>query len=243
MNMDKWIKLNSQTIGRDKIARLVQYASRALWDFLESSDLHPAMVENFKSLEYILSTFRKLLRFGKCLDIFYASLRTVHHPDLTIRITLTLGKLSQALFLFADHFMFLARTGLFKNLNANRWSTFANKYWLLSITMNLCRDMYEIHRLFDLHKASIKSGLSRSIPSRVESSKDISRLALHSYSLLLTHKDVLVDIVKNICDFFIPLTALGYTRITPRTIGLLGTFSSLAGLIALVEPTAKLSLT
>uniref|UniRef100_A0A1A9W2E5 Peroxisomal membrane protein 11B n=1 Tax=Glossina brevipalpis TaxID=37001 RepID=A0A1A9W2E5_9MUSC len=241
MNMDKWVQLNSQTIGRDKIARLLQYASRAFWDSLEAADLHPAMVENFKSLEYILSTFRKLLRFGKCLDTFYASLRTIHHPDLTVRITLTMSKLSQALFLFADHFMFLARTGLFKNLDAKKWNKFANKYWLFSIIMNLCRDMYEIHRLFDLHRAGIKSGISRSIPSRVGSSKDIGRLALQSYSLLLSHKDVLVDVVKNSCDFFIPLTALGYTNITPRTIGLLGALSSVAGLIALVEPTAKLS--
>ena len=38
---------------------LIQYASRALWDSLESADMRPGMVEDFKSLEYILSTFRK----------------------------------------------------------------------------------------------------------------------------------------------------------------------------------------
>uniref|UniRef100_A0A1L8ECZ5 Putative peroxisomal bioproteinsis protein peroxin n=1 Tax=Haematobia irritans TaxID=7368 RepID=A0A1L8ECZ5_HAEIR len=241
MNMDKWMQLNNQAAGRDKIARLIQYASRALWDSLEAADHSPAMVENFKSLEYILSTFRKLLRFGKCLDVFYASLRTIHYPDLAIRVTLTTSKLSQALFLFADHFLWLARTGLFKSIDAKKWGQYANKYWLLSIIMNLCRDVYEIFRLMDLHKASVRSGISRNIPCRIRSTKDLSRLALQSYAMVLGHKDVFVDTLKNACDFFIPLTALGYTKLTPRTIGMLGAISSIAGLIALLEPTAKLT--
>lgn len=182
-----------------------------------------------------------MLRFGKCLDVFYASLRTIHYPDLAIRVTLTMGKLSQALFLFADHFLWLARTGLFKSIDAKKWGKYANKYWLLSIIMNLCRDVYEIFRLLDLHKASAKCGISRSVPVRLNSPKDFSRLALQSYVLFLGHKDVFVDTVKNVCDFFIPLTALGYTKLTPRTIGILGAISSIAGLIALIEPTAKLT--
>ncbi|XP_054738360.1 peroxisomal membrane protein 11B [Anastrepha obliqua] len=245
MNLDKWVQLNSQTAGRDKVARLVQYTSRALWDLLESADMSPALADSFKTVEYILSTFRKLLRFGRCVDIFYSSLRTIHYPDLTIRVTLTLSKLSQSLFLLADHFMWLARTGLFKDINSKRWGEFANKYWLLSIIMNLCRDVYEIFRLLDLRRASIKSGITRvsdsNSPLRVSSLRDFNRLALHSFALILIHKDVAVDTIKNLCDLFIPLTGLGYTKLSPRTIGLLGAISSAAGLWALLEPTAKLT--
>lgn len=57
--MDKWVQLNNQAAGRDKIARLIQYASRAMWDSLEANNCHPALVDNFKTVEYILSTFRK----------------------------------------------------------------------------------------------------------------------------------------------------------------------------------------
>lgn len=57
--MDKWVQLNNQAAGRDKIARLIQYAARAMWDSLESNNCHPALVDNFKTVEYILSTFRK----------------------------------------------------------------------------------------------------------------------------------------------------------------------------------------
>ncbi|XP_030387663.1 peroxisomal membrane protein 11B [Scaptodrosophila lebanonensis] len=239
--MDKWVQLNNQAAGRDKIARLVQYASRAIWDSLESSSTSPALVDNFKTIEYILSTFRKLLRLGKSLDVFYATLRTIHYPDLAIRVTLTMSKLSQALFLVADHFLWLARTGLVK-INAKKWSEVANKYWLFSIIMNLCRDFYEIMRALDLHRASCNSGISRrKLPAKLNSPSDFKRLALQSYVLMLGHKDIVVDTVKNLCDFFIPLTALGYTKMTPRTIGLLGAISSLAGLWALLEPEAKLT--
>ncbi|XP_064551784.1 peroxisomal membrane protein 11B [Drosophila montana] len=239
--MEKWVQLNNQAAGRDKIARLIQYASRAMWDSLETSNGHPALVDNFKTIEYILSTFRKLLRFGKGLDVFYASLRAIHYPDFTIRVTLTMSKLSQALFLLADHLLWLARTGL-TAVDPKKWSRIANKYWLFSIIMNLCRDLYEIMRVLDLHKASCSSGITRcKIPARINSPADFKKLALHSYGLVLGHKDIVVDTVKNVCDFFIPLTALGYTSLTPRTIGKLGAISSAAGLWALLEPTAKLT--
>ncbi|CAD7014113.1 peroxisomal membrane protein 11B [Ceratitis capitata] len=244
MSLDALIKLNNQTAGRDKIARLIQYTSRALWDSLESVDASPALADNFKTVEYILSTFRKLLRFGRCVDVFYSSLRTIHHPELTIRVTLTLSKLSQSLFLLGDHFMWLARTGLVKSINTKSWGKFANKYWLLSIIMNLCRDVYEIFRLMNLHKAGAKSGIIRgnitTSPLSINSRRDFNRLALYSYSLMLAHKDVAVDTVKNLCDLFIPLTGLGYTNLTPRTIGILGAISSVAGLWALLDPAAKI---
>lgn len=53
------MQLNNQAGGRDKIARLIQYASRAMWDSLEAANSSPALVDNFKTIEYILSTFRK----------------------------------------------------------------------------------------------------------------------------------------------------------------------------------------
>ncbi|KAH8396597.1 hypothetical protein KR215_001142 [Drosophila sulfurigaster] len=239
--MDKWVQLNNQAAGRDKIARLIQYASRAIWDSLDNSNCHPALVDNFKTIEYILSTFRKLLRFGKGLDAFYASLKAIHYPDLTIRVTLTLSKVSQSLFLLADHLLWLARTGL-TTVDTKKWSNVANKYWLFSIIMNLCRDFYEIVRVLDLHKAGCKGGITRcKIPASINSPADVKRLALQSFVLVQGHKDIVVDTVKNVCDVFIPLTALGYTSLTPRTIGLLGAISSVAGLWALLDSTAKLT--
>lgn len=178
-----------------------------------------------------------MLRLGKCVDVFYSSLSSIHNPDLSLRVTLTLSKISQAIFLFADHIIWFSRTGLFKNINTKKWNTTSNKYWLLSIVMNLVRDVYEITRIVNL---GMKSSKRLSKKCEVNSVADLATLGLRAYGCAYEHKDVVVDTIKNVCDFFIPLTNLGYTKLTPRTIGILGTVSSIAGLVAIIQPAAKL---
>lgn len=183
-----------------------------------------------------------VLRFGKFLDLIHASLKTIHNPDLTLRITLTLSKLSQAMFLYADHIVWIARSGVFsKNIRLAEWTTLSNRYWLLSVTMNLCRDAYEWCRIVERSQLKVDD-FNRSVVNAcsIRTSQDLMKVTLKTYAALHTHQAVFVDTLKNVCDFCIPLTALGYTRLTPRTIGLLGVVSSLAGLVALVKPAAKL---
>lgn len=55
------------------------------------------------------------------------------------------------------------------------------------------------------------------------------------------HKYIAVDTLKNTCDLFIPLSALGGVRISAGVIGILGIVSSLAGIVALMDPSAKMT--
>lgn len=58
--MDLIIKLNSETAGKDKLARLLQYSCRAAWDSLGAkNEAHLALINQLKTLEYLLSSFRK----------------------------------------------------------------------------------------------------------------------------------------------------------------------------------------
>lgn len=50
----------------------------------------------------------------------------------------------------------------------------------------------------------------------------------------------MVDTLKNTCDLFIPMAALGYVRLSPGTVGMLGVVSSVAGIAALINPMYKL---
>lgn len=79
--MDQLVQLNNQAGGRDKIARLIQYASRAMWDSLESANSNPALVDNFKTVEYILSTFRKC-RYSKEFHEHVANLISTQYSAL-----------------------------------------------------------------------------------------------------------------------------------------------------------------
>lgn len=54
------------------------------------------------------------------------------------------------------------------------------------------------------------------------------------------HQAVIVDTIKNVCDVFIPLSSLGYSKLSPKYQGILGVISSIAGLFEILYPTAKL---
>uniref|UniRef100_A0A1B6E369 Peroxisomal membrane protein 11B n=2 Tax=Clastoptera arizonana TaxID=38151 RepID=A0A1B6E369_9HEMI len=224
--MDKIVKLNNQTAGRDKLARLIQYASRFAWYYIQRNKSNQKSVDTLKSLEFTFSTFRKLLRLGRFTESLYASLNAMNYPSLIVRITVPLSKISNAIFLLCDHLLWATRVGL-ANLNTERWSNMANRYWLYSIIMNLIRDIYEINHILKTHQ--------RKLSSRTMTRKN-SMLALAEQ-----HKDVVIDTLKNSCDVFIPLTALGYTSLSPGIIGFLGVVSSLAGIFPLLDPMAKLT--
>lgn len=226
--MDKVIKFNNQTAGRDKLARLLQYSFRAGWHYMEQRNGSRQSVDTLKSLEYSLSTFRKLLRLGRCIESLYGALSSMHYNDITVRFTATLSKIANALYLLCDHILWAARAGV-ADINTDKWGRIANKYWLYSVVMNLVRDFYEINRILEISRRKAGSRLAV---------RAVNTPAL--YLIASQHKDVLVDTVKNVCDVFIPMAALGYMKLSPGVVGLLGVVSSLAGIITIIDPMYKL---
>ncbi|XP_012351125.1 peroxisomal membrane protein 11B [Apis florea] len=230
--MDIIIKLNEQTIGRDRIIRLLQYGSRVYWYYAQKSHSTQNSAEILRSLEYTFSSFRKLLRLGRCLDSLYSALKMMKYPEVTIRVTLTLSKIANALFLLADHIIWIGRVGLLR-VNIEKWSKIANKYWLMNIIMNLTRDIYEIIKILETEGKDVL----------MRAPKFSSNL-WRQYELLYhlrNHKSIVIDTIKNGCDMFIPLTALGFTKLTPGTIGILGMISSIVSIYTLIYPLYKLT--
>lgn len=179
-----------------------------------------------------------VLRFGRCIDFVHAAQKTIHLHNLTLRFTITISKLAQALYLYADHIIWLSRSGINKSIDAKKWNDRANKFWLLSIVMNLCRDFYEISKL--INTSSLNGHSIKRTISNLNTQKNFDFMH-HFYSWQYAHRSVLLDTTKNICDFFIPLTALGYTNLKPRTVGILGVISSLIALSVLIQPSVKLT--
>lgn len=154
------------------------------------------------------------------------------YPEVTIRVTLTLSKIANALFLLADHIIWIGRVGLLR-VNIKKWSKIANKYWLMNIIMNLTRDIYEIIKIFENEGKDVL----------IRTPKFSSNL-WRQYELLYhlkNHKNIVIDTIKNGCDMFIPLTALGFTKLTPGTIGILGMISSIVSIYTLIYPLYKLT--
>lgn len=175
-----------------------------------------------------------VLRLGRFLDSLYSALKTVKYPDLTLRVTLTLSKIANALFLLTDHIIWMGRVGVMR-INLEKWSKIANKYWLMTIVMNLSRDIYEIVKILEREGPGFLSKKSK-ISTCSNSIKQYQR-----FLCLKERKDVVMDAVRNGCDLFIPLTALGFTNLTPGTIGMCGVISSAIGIYTLIYPFYKLT--
>ncbi|XP_035210555.1 peroxisomal membrane protein 11A-like [Stegodyphus dumicola] len=235
--MDTIIKLNNQSSGRDKIFRLVQYSSRLIWASLENKNSDKELINQLKNLEYSLSTGRKLYRFGRSLDTFYAALNTLHLDDPVLRFSITLSKINMAMYLFTDHIIWLGRVGLL-SIDKEKWSKLSYKLWLYYLTMNLTRDFYEIMSVMNnFTHGSLKHDLQAS--NKKYANPFLSQLSM-LYRLLRMHKDLALDTVKNGCDICLPLAELGYLSIHPRTVGLLGMISSVAGMLPLLDSSYKL---
>nr|CAH7722395.1 unnamed protein product [Callosobruchus chinensis] len=224
--MDILVKINNQTNGRDKEARLIQYLSRLLWYKLQQN--HIKGVEGLKNIEYQL-----ILRFGRFVESLYGTLPLFHEEESVLRYTIILSKIANSLFLLADHLLLLGRADFYPT-DTQKWSRLSNKYWLYSITMNLIRDFYEISQTLRSEKKIIMPG------NGLRNFDDFKKVLLKSFIVLNSRRDILIDTLKNCCDFFIPYSALGHANLSPGSVGLLGTISSLMGLLVLINPRNKL---
>ncbi|XP_052897155.1 peroxisomal membrane protein 11A [Anopheles moucheti] len=219
--MDIVIKLNSQTVGKDKIARLCQYSCRALWARKEGSESLET-IKLLKHIESILSSFRKLLRFGKGFEVLYGAIGSLKSKEHCNHLFIVLGKLASGLFLLADHVVWLSRSGISKDINTAQWVNRSNRFWLISILFNLCRDAQELYRQFVYYSRSNVRNLRRTL-----------------YAFYRENQPLLVDTLKNVCDVCIPLNGLGIRLVSDETIGILGATSSLLGLLPLLYPRLK----
>lgn len=137
------------------------------------------------------------------------------------------------MYLLCDHFLWMNRNSLIQ-INATTWGQVGNKYWLLSIVMNLVRDTFELNNLMNaILKKKILNTLNRKVATKEVFTEE-------AVQFVCNHKDLLIDTVKNTCDIMLPLTNLGIVRFSPSTIGVIGMVSSLLSLYTLMDKTAKL---
>ena len=105
----------------------------------------PSSAAQARQLEATLSSARKLLRLGTCIDSLRSSVASVGHPDIVLRVTITLSRISNAMFLLCDHFVWLHRAKVI-NVDVDGWNELSNRWWLYGDIMNLARDIYEVQR-------------------------------------------------------------------------------------------------
>ncbi|XP_071965197.1 peroxisomal membrane protein 11B-like [Antedon mediterranea] len=244
------VKFGGQTNGRDKLFRTVQYSSKLIWWGLEKRTETEDTIIRLKNLEKALSTTRKLLRFGKSFDMLHAALRTIHHPDVFIRVTVTMSKINQAFYLLFDHLLWADKVGIIKT-DKDKYSKISAKFWLATIILNLSRDFYELATLLgktalDYEKGKKMEGNFRQTNGVPTSPMgNITQYPNTAYIIvkkcLRENVQVTLDLVKNLSDLFLPTSTLGYLNLSPGMQGLFGILGSLVGVLTVWDSSYKLS--
>ena len=183
-------------------------------------------------LGYLLSR-HAVFRMGKSLEQMDAARKTLHARDSFVRVVVPLSKIASGLYLFCDHFVWVARMKL-GSLDEKRWSRAAARFWLLSLILCLARDVYEFICVFAAESRRLKQNSKSLLPSSRPSPLGTC------ISVLAHHQPLVLDTVKNSADIFIPLDSLQYLKLPAGVIGLLGTLSSIIGLYTVWNETMKL---
>lgn len=72
-----------------------------------------------------------------------------------------------------------------------------------------------------------------------ELQKVVGRLNLFK-KFVIEHADVTLDMSKNLCDIFLPLSSLGYVKLSSNFTSLLGVLSTILSVIPMLNPMVKM---
>ena len=153
--------------------------------YISSSRRHSTQYDNLASM---IGATRKFLRLGTCVDALYSSFTTVPHPDSFVRMTVTLSRIANTMYLFCDHLIFLHNNNLIR-IDSKSWNNLSDRCWLYTIIMDLVRNIYLINNI-----VTKLGSLSSSVPFLY---------------FFVNHKNLLIDTIKNFADVVLPLTSLG----------------------------------
>ncbi|NXI92051.1 PX11B protein, partial [Psophia crepitans] len=154
--------------------------------------------------------------------------------------------LNRALYFACDNVLWAGKAGLVPSVDQEKWSQRAFRYYLFALVVNLSRDAYEIRILME-HEASGKRTKSHENGRRLRADSGLQQLGmrlqvqLHLLTRVLrSNPPLLLDLVKNVCDLFIPLDKLGLYKTNPGFVGLCGLTSSVLSILTILHPWLKL---
>ncbi|XP_075464003.1 peroxisomal membrane protein 11B [Ascaphus truei] len=145
-----------------------------------------------------------------------------------------------------DNILWLGKCGLSRKMDQEKWSQRSFRYYLFSLIMNLSRDIYELKLLMETEAGNKRPASKVRIENGIVYGGSTSRHELLGIQLRLlldvlkSNPPLLLDVLKNTCDLFIPLDKLGLCKTNPGFVGLCGLTSSVLSILSIVHPWLKL---
>uniref|UniRef100_A0A671NUL4 Peroxisomal membrane protein 11B-like n=2 Tax=Sinocyclocheilus anshuiensis TaxID=1608454 RepID=A0A671NUL4_9TELE len=202
--------------------------------------------------------FVSVMRLGNSAEALEAAKRTVHLSDCVLRLCITVAHLNRAMYFACDNVLWAGKTGLLPELDQNKWSQRSFRFYLFALILNLTRDAYETHLLMEREsRSSAAKSFNCSLSPLTPSPENGGELPLtpspssalsaglnKQFQLLITvlrnNPPLLLDLLKNLCDVFIPLDRLGLYPTGSGFVGACGLTSSVLSILTIVHPWLKL---
>lgn len=134
------------------------------------------------------------------------------------------ARVSSTLYLLTDHLVLLRKVGLVK-ADERRWVDTSNRFLLLASFLFFIKNLNEIREILQIYTRSRRG----SKPKKLSSQEII-------VEFLSRHRALTLDAVKNLCDILVALDNVGEYRLSPVKLAMIGSLSSIAGLIQMINP-------
>ncbi|XP_029919132.1 peroxisomal membrane protein 11B [Myripristis murdjan] len=259
--MDSWVRFNAQSQAKERVFRAAQYACTLLGYTLHKGGAGAELLKIISQLEAHMSLTRKMMRLGNSAEALEAAKRAIHLSDSVLRLCLTVAHLNRAMYFACDNVLWAGKTGLLPQLDQHKWSQRSFRYYLFALILNLTRDAYELRVLMEREARCLAAKAPPSPSPITLPNDDLSsssspaspgalilpilsarlRRQLHLVvTVLYSNPPLLLDLLKNSCDIFIPLDRLGIYPVGPGFVGACGLVSSILSILTIVHPWLKL---
>lgn len=166
--------------------------------------------------------------------------------DRVLCLCLTVANINRAFYFICDNVHWARSVGLIRDIDKERWSLNASRFYFVSIVMNLTRDVYVVFQLM-VQRARDKH-FRRKMDQHLCENPEVADVVIPQLDAFLfvlldslkSNPDVAFDTLKNICDLFIPLDKLGIYQTNAGVVGFCGLISSLIGIITLAQPQLRI---
>lgn len=242
-------------VGRDKLLRTIQYFSRFYAWYLYRTNAPSRLIVPWEAIKKQFGLSRKLLRVGKNVEHLKAAAVAADAKgmDPVLKYLAVGRQLGYGTYLSIDMITYvwalsrcdgvrmmlilclqLDAAGIRPSLAAKRLQQEAYKAWLAGITCNTIAGFYTLWQL-----RQTEAGLDTSSGEKAVESKKIQRYDCPRISdarravANRTYRErnaTNLQLISDLCDLTVPISALGYVVLDDGIVGLAGTLSSLIGL-------------
>lgn len=224
---DTWHKTLSQTDGRDKLFRLIQYVCKLLRGLDHGRTTPPSSARTAKvfDLERALSTSRQIWRLFKWASVYAkakpraASLTTTPPPPDVAAIISDAGLFGYYIF---DNLTFLAKVGLLRS-DIGMASRRAARFWLLANVAGLTGNLYRANELRKQYREAVEVAREKKEEDGGEGG------SVRMGSLLKLQRMTLAICAKNASDVVVAWSLCRDSPFHPALVGACGSVSSVVG--------------